>query len=81
MAEQICPKCKHESFNWSYDDESTPHTYWGCWNCKYSAVEDESLERVCKDCNLKTELRLEDDEQVYWWCSQCGKTTIRQDKA
>lgn len=79
MAEQICPACKHEAFNWSFDEELIPHTYWGCWHCGYSANEDESLERICKDCGMKTESRLEDPKKKYWWCSQCNKVTLIED--
>jgi hypothetical protein len=76
MAEQICPKCKQEAFNWTYDEDHTPHTFWKCGNCKYEAYEDESMERPCKDCGSKTESRLEDEQIKYWWCSRCNKVTI-----
>jgi len=75
MALQICPNCKHESFLWTYDDESTPHTTWHCGHCHYDAREDEAQERICIDCGTKTETQLRDDEKQYWWCSQCNRIT------
>lgn len=76
MALQICPNCKAQSFTWTYDDEETPHTSWGCGECRYSAQEDESFERECSSCNKKTECRLEDDVKIYWWCSSCNNVTL-----
>lgn len=26
MSEQICPNCKEQTFGWTYDDESVPHS-------------------------------------------------------
>lgn len=75
MALQICPNCKAESFTWSYNEEDTPPTTWGCNDCGYFAREDESFERICETCNRKTESRLEDEQRIYWWCSSCNKTT------
>lgn len=76
MAEQICPNCKEQTFGRTYDDESTPHTYWGCRSCGYGASEDETLERVCNNCGTKAESRLEDSVKKYWWCSWCNRVTI-----
>lgn len=75
MSTQICPKCKSDSFTWSYDEDRTPTTYWGCGTCGYGALEDESFERTCNTCGTKTEIRLKDDAETYWWCSQCNKVT------
>lgn len=74
MAEQICPKCKQQTFTWTYDDESIPHTYWHCRHCDYEAWEDESFERICESCGTKTESLLEDSVTRYWWCSRCNTT-------
>ena len=69
MATQICPNCKKDSFTWSIDEEESPLTYWGCYECNYGAYEDESKERICSNCEKKTESRLKDEEKEYWWCS------------
>ncbi len=79
MATQICPNCKEDSFTWSYDEETIPHTTWGC-SCGYIAYEDESLERECTTCKKKTESQLEDDDKIYWWCSSCNKVTLISEK-
>jgi hypothetical protein len=75
MATQICPNCKSDSFTWSIDDESI-YTKWGCYSCNYIAFEDESLERICSNCNEKTEIRLQDETKTYWWCSNCNRVSI-----
>ncbi len=76
MSLQICPKCNRESFTWGIIDESGL-THWYCNNrdCKYHAVEDESLERVCRKCGHKSESNMKDDFKNYWWCSYCDKVT------
>ena len=79
MAEQICPNCRAETFTWMIDEEKSLLTIWGCRTCNYSAYEDESFERNCSDCGAKTEIRLEDGEKKYWWCSKCNRTTIIND--
>ncbi|RFS21422.1 hypothetical protein DVR12_16115 [Chitinophaga silvatica] len=75
MATQICPACNKDSFTWTHDEDRTTPTTWGC-ECGYSAREDESFERVCVICNIKTESRLEDDDKIYWWCCSCNTTTL-----
>ncbi len=75
MATQICPNCKKGSFTWNIDEDQSTPTRWGCYECHYSALEDESLERECSNCNKKTEIRLEDDLKKYWWCSNCNRIT------
>ena len=76
MATQICPACKEDAFTWSMDEEKPSLTYWGCHKCSYGAYEDESLERECSECTKKTESKLEDDDKIYWWCSNCNKTQL-----
>jgi len=72
MATQICPKCKADSFTWHIDDE-LQLTKWGCTICGYLAYEDESLGRKCSHCGLETEIRLEEKQNKYWWCSSCNR--------
>lgn len=72
MATQNCPKCRQDSFTWTYDDDQVPTTHWSCRACGYRAAEDESFERVCNTCGTKTEIRLEDEAETYWWCSRCN---------
>ena len=76
MATQICPKCKEDAFTWSIDDEITDLTIWNCYNCLYQAFEDETSERICKQCGKKTESKLKDDQKEYWWCSSCNSIEI-----
>ena len=80
MATQICPNCKTDSFTWSIDEEESPLTKWGCYNCQYIAFEEESLERECSYCNKKSERRLEDKENKYWWCYNCNRVTTITEK-
>ena len=61
------------------DEDESPMTVWGCWNCKYIAYEDESFERVCNACQTKTEMRLEDEQKKYWWCCRCNRVTVIND--
>lgn len=75
MATQPCPACKASSFTWSFNEKDTPSTSWGCYLCGYLAYEDESFERHCSACGEKTECRLEDDQEKYWWCNSCGNIT------
>ena len=75
MSLQICPKCKQKAFTWTMEDESDVITLWGCFECGYSAKEDETLERECPDCGQKTQSLLKDDEKEYWWCSSCNRIT------
>jgi len=65
MATQVCPNCKEDSFTWFVDEEVSSLTIWGCSTCGYRAYENESLEKVCANCNQKTECRLEDKEKKY----------------
>jgi len=75
MAYQICPQCKHESFLWVIEhDDPYIETKWHCSICKYTAYEDERLERVCLICDNKTESAFKDDEKEYWWCFTCDAT-------
>ena len=76
MATQICPKCKTDNFTWNIDDEETKLTKWSCANCKYIAFEDENDERKCLRCNKKTEIKLKDLIEEYWWCSNCDTTSV-----
>ncbi|NIG56960.1 hypothetical protein [Chitinophaga sp. Cy-1792] len=76
MALQICPNCQQQDFTWSFDEENIPPTSWHCSNCGYTACEDESFERLCATCNIKSESRLADDKKIYWWCSTCNTITI-----
>ncbi len=69
MAEQICPKCNNPSFYWSMNEELTR---WYCHECKYEAYENEVLERVCSFCKRKTEGKMKDNQNTYWWCSTCN---------
>ncbi len=75
MATQLCPKCQNNSFTWFVDDEKSNLTVWGCYQCNYEAYEDESLERICSNCNKKTESRLKDKDKEYWWCSSCNSVS------
>lgn len=72
MAEQICPNCKNESFNYASGEINKP-TIWYCYKCTFKAYEDESLERICLNCNTKSEINLMVNAQNYWWCSKCHK--------
>ena len=76
MAEQICPNCKVETFNWQVDDDVSPLTIWDCRNCNYRAFENQSDERNCLNCNKKIESKLQDDKKEYWWCSNCNTVEI-----
>jgi hypothetical protein len=75
MAEQICPNCKTETFNWLINEEETSLTQWRCYTCGYNAYEDESFARECSNCHKKTENCLEDETKKYWWCSSCNRVT------
>jgi len=46
MALQFCPNCMKERITWSIDADRSSFTMWDCWDCGYSAEEDESKERV-----------------------------------
>jgi len=74
MATQICPNCNSDNFNWKVDEEESPLTIWDCENCQYRAFENESDERYCSICKLKSESKLIDSIKEYWWCSSCNKT-------
>ena len=76
MATKLCPNCKADAFAWAMDDEYSPFTTWGCFNCGYVAYEDESLKRKCSCCGQKTESKLSDKTKQYWWCSNCNRITI-----
>lgn len=80
MGTIICPNCKADFFVWSIDEEVSPNTQWGCYHCKYQAFEDEKLERICAACNKKSELHLEDEACIYWWCHLCCRKTIIVEK-
>ena len=75
MAMQICPKCKKDSFTWNIEDEVTTLTKWSCLNCKYIAFENETDERKCLKCNQKTETKLKDKIEEFWWCNNCNINT------
>jgi ssDNA-binding Zn-finger/Zn-ribbon topoisomerase 1 len=70
MATQICPECKKDSFTWSVDDGNI--TTWGCFECHYSATEDELLEVNCEDCGNFSKMQLLDGRGKYWWCCYCN---------
>ena len=74
MTALICPKCKEDSFTWMIDEEISPLTIWGCYNCNYEAFEDESEERPCNHCSTHTEIKLRDKTKEYWWCNHCEKS-------
>lgn len=76
MAPQYCPKCKAYNFHYVYDQEESEFTVWTCQKCAYQAFENELDERECSKCNNKTESRLRDDENEYWWCSTCNTVEI-----
>lgn len=73
MATQICPNCKKNSVTWYIDEEVSSHTIWYCNLCKFTAYEDESLERNCLHCDSKTEMQLIVKDEKYWWCCKCNK--------
>jgi RNA polymerase subunit RPABC4/transcription elongation factor Spt4 len=72
MSTQICPVCREDSFTWYPDEEKSPLTVWACYNCEYTAYEDETLEGTCLVCNKKSEMLLKDEELEYWWCATCN---------
>ena len=72
MATQICPKCKTDSFTWNIDIEEIVLTKWNCYNCNYTAFENESDERKCVKCNKNTETKLKDKIEEFWWCNNCN---------
>jgi hypothetical protein len=76
MATQICPNCKNDAFTWSINEDYSSLTYWFCFKCRYDAYEDESQERICTVCDKKTESRLQDKKQEYWWCSNCNSIKL-----
>jgi hypothetical protein len=76
MSAHLCPNCRKYSFTWSINLDESPLTKWGCFECYYIAWEDESKERICTNCNNKTESLLQDDQKKYWWCSSCDRITI-----
>ncbi|MBC9912560.1 hypothetical protein [Chitinophaga varians] len=76
MGQITCPNCQDQAFTWSYDEENTPATTWNCSSCGYIAREDESFERECAGCRTKSEIRLEDDIKIYWYCHHCEKATF-----
>ncbi|TPN86844.1 hypothetical protein [Aquimarina algicola] len=76
MAIQLCPKCQNNSFTWFVDDEKLNLTVWGCYQCNYEALENESDERNCRKCGKKSETKLKDKEKEYWWCSSCNNIEI-----
>jgi hypothetical protein len=82
MATQICPNCKEDSFTWSTDenDNGKTITTWGC-SCGYFAYEDESKEKTCDACGKQTKSELEDENKIYWWCSNCNRTELIKNKS
>jgi len=76
MAEHNCPKCSENMFTWFVDDEVSQLTLWYCRNCGYHAKEDESYERKCAKCGKPYEIRLEDEHEIYWWCSGCDSIAM-----
>ena len=77
MSTQICPNCQEDAFTWCLDEEVSPLTMWGCFKCRYIAYEDETLERECSVCGIKTESRLQDDVKTYWWFCRCN--TVKEE--
>jgi hypothetical protein len=76
MATQICPCCKQDSFTWFIEDEKKLLTRWGCYNCSYTALENEKDEmEICQSCQTKTKIKLNDELRSYWWCSNCNTIT------
>ena len=72
MAQHNCPKCGKYGFTWRIEEETSTHTTWGCYQCGYSAFEDESLVRPCP-CGEASVCRLEEPDRMYWWCCRCDK--------
>jgi len=76
LSEQACPKCMEQAFTWSIDEEVSPLTVWFCSLCKYKAFADESDERNCLKCKMKSESKLKDDNNEFWWCCSCNTISI-----
>ncbi|MCJ8154579.1 hypothetical protein MKJ01_12470 [Chryseobacterium sp. SSA4.19] len=76
MATQTCPKCREDTFTWHQMDEDSDLLSWGCYQCGYSAEENEKDESVCSQCGKKAKSRLRDDKVVYWWCFSCKSEII-----
>lgn len=76
MSLHKCPNCKEIGFFWSVDHEITSLTIWNCSICGYHALEDESFESTCPDCNYAYRLLMKKEDSEYWWCSKCARKTI-----
>lgn len=72
MVNQICPKCKQDSFTWYIDDEMSTITIWSCYHCDYQAYEDDREEVKCENCQEKTKTFLQNEDEEFWWCSVCN---------
>lgn len=82
MATQICPNCKEDSFTWATDENVNGEliTTWSC-SCDYFVYEDESKEKTCEDCGKHAKSELEDENKIYWWCSNYNRTEIIKNKS
>lgn len=76
MATQICPNCNKDSFTWYIMADNDKFTKWLCHACSFIAYEEESLERICINCNKKSEIQLIVTDKKYWWCNKCSKYEI-----
>ena len=76
MSLHKCPNCKEIRFNWIVDNEISDLTIWDCWECNYTAYEDESKESNCPECKFPFRIFLKDDNSKYWWCSECERKVI-----
>ena len=71
MATQLCPKCKKDSFTWQMDDDDPDLTVWGCYECYYSAHENERDNSECETCGQQTESKFKDEQNGDWRCWTC----------
>lgn len=76
MSLHKCPECRKFGFVWKVDYDISSLTIWDCWECGYTAFEDESLESFCTDCSYKYRIQLQVDDTKFWWCTECETKTI-----
>ena len=72
MTNQICPKCKKDSFSWYIDEEMSNITIWNCQSCDFQIYEDDRDEIHCEKCDDETKTFLINEEEEFWWCSICN---------
>ena len=73
MTAQVCPRCQKRGLTWSLDEEQSPLTAWFCSYCRYTALEDESKERMCEHCGVRSASALQDESETYLYCFSCGQ--------